>query len=203
MMAAVAVAVAVLAVVVQAADVTGKWTGQVPTRDGGTREATFNFKQDGEKLTGTMTGPQGDIELKDGAVKGDDVGFNVALSFGGNDVKLIYKGARSPAAKSSSRVRAKARTRNRNSRSSALKWLSRRGWRGWRGWLAEAPPGQLPALNRTGSACATFRERAHGAADGERDRDDRRFTAAPTDGRSGRFNRMTSIAGMSLKRGTR
>jgi hypothetical protein len=92
MMAAVAVAVATLAVVVQAADVTGKWTGAVPTRDGGTREATFNFKQDGEKLTGTMTGPQGDIELKDGAVKGDDVSFNVALSFGGNDVKLIYKG---------------------------------------------------------------------------------------------------------------
>jgi opacity protein-like surface antigen len=92
MMAAVAVAVAILAAVVQAADVTGKWTGQVPTRDGGTRESTFNFKQDGEKLTGTMTGPQGDIELKDGAVKGDDVSFNVALSFGGNDVKLIYKG---------------------------------------------------------------------------------------------------------------
>jgi opacity protein-like surface antigen len=92
MMAAVAVAMAILAAVVQAADVTGKWTGAVPTRDGGTREATFNFKQDGEKLTGTMTGPQGDIELKDGAVKGDDVSFNVALSFGGNDVKLIYKG---------------------------------------------------------------------------------------------------------------
>jgi opacity protein-like surface antigen len=92
MMAAMAIAVAILAVVVQAADVTGKWTGAVPTRDGGTREATFNFKQDGEKLTGTMTGPQGDIELKDGAVKGDDVSFNVALSFGGNDVKLNYKG---------------------------------------------------------------------------------------------------------------
>jgi opacity protein-like surface antigen len=92
MMAAVAVAVATLAVVVQAADVTGKWTGAVPTRDGGTREATFNFKQDGEKLTGTMTGPQGDIELKDGAVKGDDVSFLVAMSFGGNDVKLNYKG---------------------------------------------------------------------------------------------------------------
>jgi hypothetical protein len=68
MMAAVAVAVAILAAVVQAADVTGKWTGNVPTRDGGTREATFTFKQDGEKLAGSMTGPQGDIELKEGAV---------------------------------------------------------------------------------------------------------------------------------------
>jgi hypothetical protein len=92
MMAAVAVAVAIIAAVLQAADVTGKWMGQVPTRDGGTRESTFTFKQDGEKLTGTMTGPQGDIELKDGAVKGDDLSFNVVLSFGGNEVKLIYKG---------------------------------------------------------------------------------------------------------------
>jgi hypothetical protein len=92
MMAAVAVAVGILAAVVQAADVTGKWTGNVPTRDGGTREATFNFKQDGEKLTGSMTGPQGDIELKEGAVKGDDVSFNVEMNFGGNAVKLIYKG---------------------------------------------------------------------------------------------------------------
>jgi hypothetical protein len=92
MVAAVAAAVAILAVVVQAADVTGKWTGQVPARDGATREATFTLKQDGEKLTGTMTGPQSDIELKDGAVKGDDVSFNVELSFGGNSVKFAYKG---------------------------------------------------------------------------------------------------------------
>jgi opacity protein-like surface antigen len=92
MMAAVAAAVAILAVVVQAADVTGKWAGQVPARDGATREATFTFKQDGEKLTGSMTGPQGDIELKDGAVKGDDINFNVVMSFGGNEVKLLYKG---------------------------------------------------------------------------------------------------------------
>lgn len=92
MMAAVAVAVAMFAVAVQAADVTGKWTGQVPARDGATREATFTLKQDGEKLTGSMTGPQGDIELKDGAVKGDDVSFNVELSFGGNSVKMAYKG---------------------------------------------------------------------------------------------------------------
>jgi hypothetical protein len=93
MMAVVAVAVAILAVVVQAADVTGKWTGQVPARDGATRDATFTFKQDGEKLTGTMSGPQGgEIELKDGAVKGDDINFNVVMSFGGNEVKLAFKG---------------------------------------------------------------------------------------------------------------
>jgi hypothetical protein len=73
------------------ADVVGVWAFTVET-GAGSGNPTVTFKQDGEKLTGTMTGPQGDIELKDGAVKGDDVSFNVALSFGGNDVKLIYKG---------------------------------------------------------------------------------------------------------------
>jgi hypothetical protein len=92
MMAAVAIAVAVLAVVVQAADLTGKWTGAVPTRDGGTRDTAFNFKQDGEKLTGTMAGMQGDVELKDGVVKGDEVSFNTVLNFNGNEVKLVFKG---------------------------------------------------------------------------------------------------------------
>jgi hypothetical protein len=93
MMAAVTIAVAILAVVVQAADVTGKWAGQVPARDGATRDATFTFKQDGEKLTGTMSGPQGsEIELKDGAVKGDDINFNVVMSFGGNEIKMAFKG---------------------------------------------------------------------------------------------------------------
>ena len=76
----------------QAADITGKWTAQVPGRDGQTRETTFDFKVDGEKLTGTTSTPGGDVPLSDGTVKGDDVAFNVAMSFNGNDVKLIYKG---------------------------------------------------------------------------------------------------------------
>ena len=47
-----------LAAVLSAADVSGKWTGQMPGRDGATA-ATFVFKVDGDKLTGTLTGPQG------------------------------------------------------------------------------------------------------------------------------------------------
>ena len=42
--------------VAQAADITGKWTAQVPGRDGQTSEQTFTFKVEGEKLTGTTTG---------------------------------------------------------------------------------------------------------------------------------------------------
>jgi hypothetical protein len=91
MLTAAAVAVAVVAGV-QAADISGKWTAQVPGRGGQTRETNFNFKQDGEKLTGTMSGMNGDVEIKDGTVKGDDVAFNVALSMQGNEVKLVFKG---------------------------------------------------------------------------------------------------------------
>lgn len=78
--------------VAQAADVTGKWTAQVPGRGGQTREQTFNLKADGEKLTGTVSGMQGDTEISDGKVKGDEVSFNVKMSFQGNDVKMVYSG---------------------------------------------------------------------------------------------------------------
>jgi hypothetical protein len=77
---------------VEAADATGKWTAQVPGRDGQTRETTFNLKVEGDKLTGTMTGRQGDIPLSDGKVQGDDISFTVTLNFQGNEVKLDYKG---------------------------------------------------------------------------------------------------------------
>jgi hypothetical protein len=79
-------------VVAQAADVTGKWTAQVPGREGQTNEQTFNLKADGEKLTGTVSGRQGDTEISDGKVKGDEVSFNVKMSFQGNEMKMVYKG---------------------------------------------------------------------------------------------------------------
>jgi hypothetical protein len=83
---------ALLAITASAADVSGKWTGQMPTRNGDTREVTFNLKADGDKLTGTMGGPQGDIEIKDGKVSGDNISFKTNLEFNGNSFVLIFKG---------------------------------------------------------------------------------------------------------------
>ena len=86
-------AMAVLLVMTaSAADVSGKWVGQMPTRDGNTREATFDLKASGDKLTGTMSGPQGGIEIKDGKVSGNDISFKVPLEFNGNSFVLIFKG---------------------------------------------------------------------------------------------------------------
>lgn len=77
---------------VWAADVSGKWTAQVPGRGGQTRETTFNFKAEGSKLTGTVPGMQGDNPISDGKIDGDNISFTVAVSFGGNDIKFLYKG---------------------------------------------------------------------------------------------------------------
>jgi hypothetical protein len=76
----------------QAGDVTGKWVAQVPGRDGQTRETTFNLKADGEKLTGTVSGRQGDVAIADGKVKGDEISFDVTMTFQGNTVKVDYAG---------------------------------------------------------------------------------------------------------------
>ena len=75
-----------------AADVTGKWVAQVPGRDGQTRETTFNLKAEGEKLTGTVSGRQGDVAITDGKVKGDDVSFDVTMKFQDREMKMSYTG---------------------------------------------------------------------------------------------------------------
>lgn len=69
------------AVAAFAADVTGAWSGEFKGPDGNGFQITFNFKQDGAKLTGTVTGPQGDpLEITDGKVDGDKLTFNVAFN---------------------------------------------------------------------------------------------------------------------------
>lgn len=81
-----------LVTAVWAADVNGKWTAEVPGRQGATQTTTFNFKVDGAKLTGTVSGRQGDTEISEGKVSGDDISFVVVREFNGNTIKMAYKG---------------------------------------------------------------------------------------------------------------
>lgn len=81
-----------LATLSLAADVAGKWTAEMPGRDGQTRTTTFTFVVDGEKVTGTVSGMQGETPLMDVAVTGDEVSFNVVRSRNGNEMKIMYKG---------------------------------------------------------------------------------------------------------------
>ena len=75
-----------------AADVDGKWTAQVPGRQGNMQETTFTLKAEGEKLTGTMTGRQGDVAISDGTIKGSNLSFNVVRETPNGNIKLVYKG---------------------------------------------------------------------------------------------------------------
>ena len=75
-----------------AADISGKWTAEVPGRQGAMQTTTFNFKVDGDKLTGTMAGPRGDAPITDGKVSGDDISFTVSREMNGNTIKMNFTG---------------------------------------------------------------------------------------------------------------
>lgn len=84
---------ALLTLCASAADVNGKWKATFTTPNGDTRESTFDLKADGDKLTGTVAGAQGEpAKIQDGKISGDDISFHVMRNFGGNEVKLEYKG---------------------------------------------------------------------------------------------------------------
>ena len=84
---------ALIAFCASAADVSGKWKATFTTPNGDTRESTFDLKADGDKLAGTVAGAQGEpAKIQDGKISGDDISFYVMRSFGGNEVKLEYKG---------------------------------------------------------------------------------------------------------------
>src|SRR6185369_16575677 len=79
-----------------AADVDGKWTGNVTTPNGDLAVA-FNFKADGAKLTGSTTGFDGaEVPISDGKVDGKNITFKVTFDFGGMPLILNYKGVVSP-----------------------------------------------------------------------------------------------------------
>ena len=82
----------VAAVALWAADVTGKWTYEMPGRDGNTMNGTMNLKAEGDKLTGTVGGARGDTDISDGKIDGSNVSFNVVREFNGNKMTISYKG---------------------------------------------------------------------------------------------------------------
>ena len=75
-----------------AADVSGKWTADVPGRDGATMTQTFDLKTDGDKVTGTVSSPRGDMVISDGKIEGDTITFVTVRNMNGNDMKIMFTG---------------------------------------------------------------------------------------------------------------
>jgi hypothetical protein len=73
-----------------AGNITGTWNGTVETSQG-TGSPVFNFKQDGEKLTGTYKGQLGESPLT-GTLKGNDISFSFKVNFQGQEFNITYTG---------------------------------------------------------------------------------------------------------------
>lgn len=87
------VAILLGGVAASAADVSGKWTGEVQGQDGQNITITFTLKADGEKLTGKLSGPMDqDIDIADGKVNGDEISFSITMNFNDNQFTLHYTG---------------------------------------------------------------------------------------------------------------
>jgi hypothetical protein len=76
-----------------AADATGKWTAEVPGRNGN-QTMTFNLKAEGATLTGSVTTARGDAPISDGKVDGDTITFAQMIPGrdGGAGIKITYTG---------------------------------------------------------------------------------------------------------------
>jgi hypothetical protein len=85
-----AIVMMVFLTVANAADLNGKWKGDMKTPNGDMLEINFNFQVNGEKLTGTVTNTYGEEQITEGTVKGDAISFIILA--GGGQFKIVYKG---------------------------------------------------------------------------------------------------------------
>jgi hypothetical protein len=85
-----------------AADVTGKWTGEVQGRGGNMAPITLTLKAEGTKLTGTVLGGGGGrgggggapmpVEIADGKIDGDNISFTTKVDRGGQVRTTTFTG---------------------------------------------------------------------------------------------------------------
>ena len=73
-----------------AADITGRWLGSVSTPNGDF-ELVYDFKVEGEAITGHAKSNLGEGDLK-GAVDGDKVTFVESLNYQGQALAITYTG---------------------------------------------------------------------------------------------------------------
>jgi len=73
------------------ADITGTWKASFDTQIG-VQNYTYTFKVDGSKLTGTAKSDNGEVQITEGSVSGDDISFVENLNFQGMELRIVYKG---------------------------------------------------------------------------------------------------------------
>jgi hypothetical protein len=74
-----------------AAGVAGKWTAAIDTQIG-VQNYTYDFKVDGEKLTGTAKSQFSESPITEGSVKGETVAFVENLTYQDMPIRVVYSG---------------------------------------------------------------------------------------------------------------
>lgn len=74
------------------ADPTGTWKWSMTGQNGQTRETTLKLKLDGDKLTGSVSGRNGDTAIDDAKIKDGEITFAVTREFNGDKFTAKYKG---------------------------------------------------------------------------------------------------------------
>jgi hypothetical protein len=91
-----AIALLGLAISVLAADVNGKWESERQGRDGTVSKTYYEFTVKGTEVTGKMTSERGgtptETPITEGKLEGNNLSFTIVRSFGGNEMKQLYKG---------------------------------------------------------------------------------------------------------------
>jgi hypothetical protein len=85
------------AALARAEDPSGNWKWTMAGRGGGggggqTREVTAKLKLEGDKLTGTVAGRNGDTAIEEGTFKDDTVSFQVTRERNGQKTVTKYSG---------------------------------------------------------------------------------------------------------------
>jgi hypothetical protein len=83
--------VAVAASARAAENPSGTWKWDV-TFNNQTFNLSLKLKQEGEKLTGTLTGPAGDTDIQDGKYKDGELSFTVVRERNGQKMTFKYNG---------------------------------------------------------------------------------------------------------------
>src|ERR1039457_1373058 len=74
-----------------AAGVAGKWTAAIDTQIG-VQNYTYDFKVDGEKLTGPAESQFSESPISEGSVKGDAISFVENLTYQDMTIRVVYSG---------------------------------------------------------------------------------------------------------------
>ena len=70
----------------------GRWTGEFESGFMGKLPMGFDFKSNGNELTGTADIQQGKVDIEDGKIEGNNISFHYTTDIMGMSMTLKYKG---------------------------------------------------------------------------------------------------------------